>query len=495
MSYLLKYVEWKRLFEQDEKTTKQEKQVEKLADALGISEEEKDELENALYLAMVEKINTDTGEKKNLMGKIPDENTKKAIVEAFIYSKNTPKKFFKEPEKYKFVADYAPDQGNAFPSFTISKPNEIPYKNINGEEKIATTLDEILADVSTKNADLFATGEDVQYYVDVESYKVGKVTKKRFVAKQISATNKLFTLLEGKIPVMSTTKSTKPGTTTVTTKEPTAPQTIRVEIPLSVSDRDPNTTFKVGSAEVANPGATIEIVTNAIQEALSKQGLSDLSAVKLTSVRIISSASNQWGGPVTATHANNGTPTGKNYSDPHPSRKDPNYARSAESNYNLAKNRGASLSSTVIPGLKEKGIAEIAEPTFDIRVTDTGGNNDEASADGKKPGRDKTTYPNPGQFAKIIVSAETVKEEEVPGQPGAQIQKNQMTQFSLRIVESSGHAGQAFSRIFNFSLSRPKYLKKGGGWKSSGYIKRHGGGNRPISGLSKWFDNLFYSGI
>lgn len=493
MSYLLKYVEWKRLFEQDEKTTKQEKQVEKLADALGISEEEKDELENALYLAMVEKINTDTGEKKNLMGKIPDENTKKAIVEAFIYSKNTPKKFFKEPEKYKFVADYAPDQGNAFPSFTISKPNEIPYKNTEGTEEVADSLEKILTDVSTKNADLFATGEDVQYYVDVESYTVGKVTKKRFVAKQISATNKLFTLLEGKIPVMSTTKSTKPGTTTTTTKEPTLPQTIKVEIPLAVNDNDPNTTFKVGSSEVANPNATIEIVTKAIQDALTKQGLSDLSSVKLTSVRIISSASNQWGGPVTATHANNGAPTGKNYSDPHPSRKDPNYAKSAESNYNLAKNRGTALSNTVIPGLKEKGISEIANATFDIRVTDTGGNNDEAS--GAKPGRDKAVYPNPGQFAKIVVSAETIKEEEVPGKPGEKVQRNQMTQFSLKLVESSGHAGQGFSRVFNFGLSRPKYLKKGVGWKSPGYIKRHGGGNRPISGLSKWFDNLFYSGI
>jgi hypothetical protein len=492
MSFILKYGDWKRLFEQEEKPNKN---VDKLADALGISEDEKEELEKALYTAMIEKINTDTGEKKNIMGKITDENTKNAIVEAFIYSKNTPKKFFKEPEKYKFVAEYAPDQGNAFPAFSIATPGKIPYVNTAGEEKIATSLEEILQDVSVKNADFFATGEDVQFYVDVETYKEGKNTRKRFVAKQTTANNKLFTLLEGKIPVMSTTKTTKPGTTTTTTKEPTGPTTIKVEIPLSVNDRDPNTTFKVGSSEVANPSATIEIVATAIQDALVKQGLSDLSTVKLNSVQIISSASNQWGGPVTATHSNAGAPTGKNYSDPHPSRKDPNYVKSAESNYNLAKNRGTALANAVIPGLKEKGISEIADATFDIRVTDTGGNNDEASTDGKKPGRDKTTYPNPGQFAKIIVSAETIKEEEVPGKPGEQVQRNQMTQFSLKLVEAAGHSGQGFSRILSWDLSRPKYLKKSGGWKSPGYIKRHGGGNRPISGLSRWFDGLIHSGI
>ena len=490
MSYILNYLGWKRIFEQDERSTQQEKQVEKLEDALGISEEEKNDLENTLYKALVEKINVDTGEKKNIMGKILDENTKKAIIESFIYSKNTPKGFFKEPEKYKFIAEYAPDQANAFPAFTIKNPNEIPYKNTDGAEEVVDSLQKILADVSTKNADLFATGEDAQYYVDVESYTDGKVTKKRFVAKQKLATNKLFTLLEGKVPVMTTSTKTLPGSNTTVTKEPTSAQTIKVEIPLSVNDNDPNTTFKVGSAAVANPSATIEIVAKAIQDALAKQGLSDLSKVKLTSVSIISSASNQWGGPVTATHANNGTPTGKNYSEPHPSRKDPNYAKSAESNYSLAKNRGIALSTAIIPGLKEKGIVEIAEPTFDTRVTDTGGNNDHASADGKKPGRDESVYPNPGQFAKIIVSAETLKEEEIPGKPGEQVQKNQMTQFSLRLVEASGASSEGFRRIFNFSLSRPKYLKKGGGWKSTGYIKRHGGGNRQINGLSNWFNRL-----
>lgn len=486
MSFILKYGEWRQIFEQ----ASSDKNVEKLADSLGISQEEKDELENAIYTAMVEKINVDTGEKKNLMGKITDENTKRAIVEAFIFSKSTPKKFFKEPENYKFVANYAPDLNRAFPSLVSKNPNEIPYVNTDGEEKIATSLEEIIQDVSVKNADLFATGEEQQFYVAIESFKDGKKTKKRFVAKQVSSYDKLFTVLEGKVNVLSTSTASKPGTVTTTTKEPVEAKTIKVEIPLSVNDKDPNTTFKVGSSEVANPSATIEIVANAIRSALAEQGLSDMSSVKLNSVQIVSSASNQWGGPVTATHSNSGEPTGNNYSDPHPDRNDPNYAKHAKSNYTLAKNRGTALANAIIPGLKENGISEIADATFDIRVTDTGGNNDETSADGKKPGRDKTAYPRPGQFAKIIVSAETIKEEEIPGQPGEQIQRNQLSQFSLRLVEASGHSGQGFARINGWSLSRPKYLKKGGGWKSTGYIKRHGGGNRPTSGLSYWLENL-----
>ena len=497
MSYLLKYSSWKKLFEQETETAKPTKNILKLSDALGIEDADKsefDDLENVLYNALLQKINEDTGEKKNLIGKIADENTKKGIIESFIYSKNTPKKFFKKPEEFRFSVDGVTSSANDnHPFFSIKTPDAIPYVNTAGASVIAKSLQEILNDINLKNSDLFATGEDIQYYITVESFKEGKTTIKKFVAKQTTATNKLFTVLEGKVPVFSTAKSSKPGTTTTVTKQATGPKVIQIEIPLEVKDGSPNTTFVVGKADVANPEKTIDIVSNAIQAALEKQGLTGLSNVKLTSIKIISSASNQWGGPVTATHANDGTPTGKAYNEPHPSRTDANYAKSAQSNYDLAKNRGQALPTTIIPGLQAKGITEIASPTFDTRITDTGGNNDTASSDGKKPGRDVNTYPNPGQYAKIIISAETIKEEDVPGLPGEQIQKNQLTQFSLNLLEASGGGGLGFERVRSWFMDRPKYLKKGGGWKSPGYIKRHGGGNRPTNGLAPWFNNLFYS--
>jgi len=476
MPILLDYSNWKKIYEQAE------------ADAAGADTKpaesgaaEIKSIETDLYNGIVTKINTDTGEKINIMGKITDDNTKKGIVESFIHSKNFPKKFISKLEKYKFVAGHVGISGHIdFPSIS-GEPITLKYIDTVGAETSVDDISEILNDINTKNIDLFATGEDTQFSILVESYSEGKKRLKRFKAVSSPFPDKLVTILEGRVPVFTTATVTSPGTDSKSTPGSEG-KPIEIVVPLPVSDTQPNTTFAVGKADLTNSQVTIDIVWNAIQEALTKNNIKVDTQIQITSVKIISSASNYWGGIVTPTYKNDGTPTGQEYSAVPPTRaKDANYATQADSNYKLATNRGLALSTAVVAGLKEKGIAEIAEPSFDTRVTDTGGVNDDK--------RVTTAYPQPGQFAKIIITAKTTDIIPPPFIPGKEIRTLQLTQFTLALVERSGGSNTLLDKVRGWSIDRPKYLKKSGGWQSGGYIKRHAGANRPFNGLSHLLSN------
>lgn len=480
MSPILGYKQWKTLFEQEDKF--KEKREQTFSEALGVSEDE-------LKSAFLQKVSEDLDGKKTIEN-IKDENVKSGIVEAFIYSKNVPKKFYKNPENYKFHVWVAENVfGETNPQlFAIKDLTKIPYTNIAGEET-EISYDEIISDINLHNINVFASGEGDQYLL-----KEGKNSKKQnaLIATKITSANidrKLLTICPGKFNPSLKKEGVKSGTTTVT-KPGTPGKIININVDLPVSEVGAST-FVADSYALSNSSTTVDLVYNKIKEAADANGISDLSALKITSLKVISSASNQYGGPVTATHDNAGNPTGSNYSDPHPSRKDANYAAHSKANYTLAQNRGNALGTAVISGLNEKGISEISPATFETRVTDTGGLNDEAS--GTKPGRDKTKYPNPGQYARLVISAEASKEEAVPEKPGTQSSSAVFTQFTLGIIEQKG--SDAFAKINGLFLSKAKYLKGNGSWRSKGYIKRHGGGNRPTSGLARWFDNIFYGGI
>ena len=468
MSIILDYSDWKRLYEQAEE--------EATSTDSGASEIASTEVD--LYNGLVTKINTDTREKINIMGKITDDNTKKGIVESFIHWKNLPKKFLRELEKYKFVAGHVGIHID-FPSIS-GEDGTLKYIDTDGAEKVVKNISEILDDINTKNIDLFATGEDTQFSILVESYSEGKKRLKRFKAVSSTFPDKLVTILEGRVPVFTSATATSPGKDSKSTPGSDGIP-IKIVVPLPVSDTQPGTTFAVGKADLTNSQVTTDIVWNAIQEALKKNNIVAGAKIQITSVKIISSASNYWGGIVTPTYKNDGTPTGQEYSAVPPTRaNDTNYTTHAESNYKLATNRGLALSTAVVAGLKAKGIAEIAEPLFDTRVTDTGGVNDDK--------RVTTTYPNPGQFAKIIITAKTTDLIPVPI-PGKKITTFQLTQFTLALVGNTGTTNPKLDKVRGWSIDRPKYLKKSGGWKSGGYIKRHGGANRPFNGLSHLLSN------
>lgn len=476
MSYLLGYTHWKKLFEQ--KDDFKQKREGTMADALGVSEEE-------LKDSFLQKIKDDLAPKKSIEN-IKSESVKSGIVEAFLYSKSVPKGFYKNPEEYKFFVRTGTAAGGAklWPTLTgIADLSKIPYVNPEGIEE-EKSYDEIVSDLNLRNTDAFALGEGDQFYLVSGRSKSKKIS---LIATKASLG------IEGKLLIVSPTQFNPASTkevsreATTTTSTPGKPGGI-INIDVKFNADDPKSAVKFGENRAdATPfkDTLTDSIYKLIEDEAKKQGVSDMSTIKITSLKVISSASNQWDGPVTATHSNDGTPTGAKYSDPYPTRKDANYAKNAQSNYTLAQNRGVNLGNALVTGLNSKGITEIAPAEYEARITDTGGVNDNVRT---------KQYPNAGQYARIIIAADASKQESFPEMPGTQKSTAYFTQFALELMETKGSTG-GLDKIKNLFLSQAKYLKANGGWRSKGYIKRHGGGNRPPSGLARWFDNIFYSGI
>lgn len=503
MTSIKSYKNWKTMLEQTEVSDKKQDQVDNLSDEMGTSEE-------GFMKAFFDKINYDTGEKRNIMGKVP-EDIGKGMVEAIVYSDKTPKKFYKEPKSYKFKADHTNSAGDYTYNKDIIKDQDkwilassenedgIPYINVDGEFMMATQ-DQIVKDINSKNADLYADKKETDQYKLIRVKQSDKpngylyVYRAALVKSSLHYGNPgLYVVAPTKFDPVTTNKSIKTGETTVTPGKDAVVKKLKFNIKLDTNEgSNSGVTFATGKSAVQ--GDASGVIYSKLVEQAKKQGVEDISTLRITKFTVISSASNQWGGKVAATHDNAGNPTKVAYNAP--VQDNPGWkVENAESNFNLAKQRGTNLGNVLSSGLKEKGISEIAAPTVAARVTDTGGKNDYAS--GGKEGRNKSTHPNPGQYAQLVIEAEATGEDEVvtPATPETSKSTHWFTQFVIYMYDENG-GGNGLVKYSNFGLSKPKYLKKGGkGWKSPGYIKRHGGGNRPTSGLANWFDKLFYSGV
>ena len=483
---------WKKLLEQEDLSNKKEKQVDQLSDEMGMDESE-------FIKAFSDKINEDTGEERNIMGKV-SESIRAGIVESFIYSDKTPKQFYKDPMSFRFRASHVKPSAQYKSDGDIVKDQDkwitgtsidgggIPYIDVDGNFKMASQED-IITDINSKNADLYAEKKGSSQYSLIRVDQKDKPNGHKYVLKAGLVENAfaLYVVAPGRFQPMTASESTKTGTTTVTPGKDATTTPLTFNIKLDTNEGSTSgVSFAVGKSEVL--GTPVESIYKALVEQAKKQGVEDISTLKITKFKIISSASNQWGGKVAATNDNSGKPTGVAHDAPVGDNPKWN-VNNANSNYTLANSRGTNLGAKLLPGLKEKGISEIAEPTVSPRVTDTGGVNDNK--------RNNQTHPNNGQYAQLIIEAEVGGKEVVvePATPDKTRETKEFTQFALTLADGSGK-GSGLARFSNFGLSKPKYLKKGGGgFKSPGYIKRHGGGNRPTSGLAGWFDGLFYSGV
>ena len=480
---------WKRIIEQADLSNKKENQVDQLSDEMGMDESE-------FIKAFAEKINLDTGEDKNIMGKIPN-SIKEGIVESFIYSDKTPKAFYKDPMSFKFkVSKVVPAEsggdtiidGNMWITGKNEDGKGIPYIAVNGSFQMVDQ-DMIIKDINSKNADLYADKKETSQYTLIRIKQVDKPNGYLYVLKagRVNNANGLYVVAPSKFQPMTASKMEVTGKKTTIEGKDATTKVLKFNIKLDTNEGSTSgVSFAVGKSEVL--GNPIDSVYAAFVEQAKKQGVTDLSTLKITKFTIVSSASNQWGGKVAATHDNTGKETNIAYNSQVADNPTWN-VQNADKNYNLAKTRGTNLGAILLPGIKAKGITEIAEPTSNPRVTDTGGVNDNK--------RNTQTYPNVGQYAQLIIEAEASGEtiEVTPETPDKTIETIMFTQFALSMSDGSG-SGKGLARFSNFGMSKPKYLKKGGGgFKSPGYIKRHGGGNRPTSGLAGWFDGLFYSGV
>jgi hypothetical protein len=470
-----KFNTWQKLNEQEEKKDKKTvKNMANLEDSLGVTEEE-------FLAAFTEKINVDTGKKRNLMGKIKNESIKSGIVETFLHSKKTHKDFFRDSTKFKFVTGVAEGGKTNLAFASQDDDKNIPYMNVSGEFK-KVPYARILDDINSMNADLYSTkGEKSQYVlVKIKDSKKANGVPYYLKAKKSVGGGGLFVIAEGKFSPRTNSTSTKDASTT-THKAGKAGSKFTFDIKLDTNkSAGSGVTFETGSAEVV--GDATSVIFNKLQEQAKQQGVTDLSTIEITKFTIISSASNHWEGKLAATHNNAGAPT--NISHDTKIEDNPGWkVENANKNYVLAQNRGKELGGILHTGLVAKGIAKIAQPTSSPRITDTGGVND-----------DQSSMPNPGQYARLIIEAKAIGEGIIDPIPGTDKTITWFTQFKLKMVNFEG-AGKGLQRIRSLSLDKAKYLKKGGGWKSPRYIKRHGGGNRPPSGLAPWFDNIFHGGI
>lgn len=490
-SKIASYKNWKTINEQEDIGKKKEKHVDQLSDEMGMDPSE-------FVKAFTKKINLDTGEDHNIMGKVSTD-IQEGIVESFIYSKRTSKKFYKDPMSFKFSADpvkagkYKYD-GDIVKDQTkhitgLSKNGEgIPYIDVDGNFVMASQ-DDIITDINSKNADLYSEKKGSSQYSLIRVDQKAKPNGHKYVLRAGLVENAyaLYVVAPGRFQPFTGSKMDKEGVKTVTPGTEASVKVLKFNIKLDTNEGSTSgVNFKTESSEVK--GTPVDSIYSALVEQAKKQGVTDMSTLKITKFTIVSSASNHWGGKLAATHNNAGQAT--NVAHNTPVEDNPKWsAKNADSNFTLAKTRGTNLGAILLPGLKKKGIAEIAAPTSSPRVTDTGGVNDDK--------RNTQTHPNGGQYAQLIIEASATgkSKEEIPGTPEKTKETKEFTQFALTLADGSGK-GKGLARFSNFGLSRPKYLKKGGkGWKSPGYIGRHGGGNRPTSGLAGWFDGLFYSGV
>jgi hypothetical protein len=174
--------------------------------------------------------------------------------------------------------------------------------------------------------------------------------------------------------------------------------------------------------------------------------------INVTNATIVSSASNTWTTEVLDfTHKNSGDKI-KDITEISPSGKNPN-------NLKLAKNRANNLIQLVMldlgktPGLK-LSTNWTDSVTMETRVTDTGGKVDEL--------RDKTTYPNPGQYSEISIGFTIIRSKDKRVSASNQLSGTISQRFiTLRYV-----GGEGADINLNLSIEPPTktkslYLKKG----------------------------------
>lgn len=165
--------------------------------------------------------------------------------------------------------------------------------------------------------------------------------------------------------------------------------------------------------------AAIESLINKLKDEVNSKGYSEL---VLDKIKIISSASNTYGGRVQETHNNSGEPIKKFKftEDPNTGITDHKAAKTPDGKNNkLAWLRGKNFSDELMtrlkaePLFKEKNII-FADPEIEWRITDTGGVIDEK--------RDKSKNPNPGQYVEVSIdgtktnkSLDTIPGKEYPG--------------------------------------------------------------------------------
>jgi len=139
---------------------------------------------------------------------------------------------------------------------------------------------------------------------------------------------------------------------------------------------------------------------------------------KVNTFNVISSASNFWAGVTDYSHENNGSEI-KDF-------KSTNSDGNSGKNKNLAITRNRMLQSAValelnkIPWIK----MDTVDVFNDVRVTNTGGVNDES--------RDKAKYPNPGQYAQFELSIGG-KIEFAEEKPGVYTKSGAFNQFQIRL--------------------------------------------------------------
>ena len=188
---ILNYSKWRKLFEELEKdgepkkeiSSKQQKKVEKLKSNLNIEDKGEDdaataEEEKALKDALIQKINNDVGVNIKFSEKIRKINDGEGILnrmlESIIYSPHTPKDFYKNPSEYRFyikgsagaknVLDRYDSEGALLwapenQKYVAANPNEIIWRDFDGNEKIVSSIDEIIKEVNIRNAQLYGDGE------------------------------------------------------------------------------------------------------------------------------------------------------------------------------------------------------------------------------------------------------------------------------------------------------------------------------------------------
>jgi len=157
--------------------------------------------------------------------------------------------------------------------------------------------------------------------------------------------------------------------------------------------------FKTGEFKVADSGTAQAFIKRVIQEIEAYK--EDKTSVTIGELQIVSSSSNFYGGTVPATHSNDGKKldsTDKKSGDPFPNTESYKELSGSDANNKLAYLRGKEFAAYLndevskIEGVKLNGDIKVF-----WRITDTGGKVDS--------NRDKTLYPEDGQYVKVNIKA------------------------------------------------------------------------------------------
>jgi hypothetical protein len=157
--------------------------------------------------------------------------------------------------------------------------------------------------------------------------------------------------------------------------------------------------FKTGEFKVEDSPTAQDFIENVIQEIEKyKEGKT---SVTIGSLSVTSSASNFYGSAIPATHSNDGKKldgTDKKSGDPFPDNDSYKELSGEDANNKLAYLRGSGFAAYLKEEIaKLEGVKVTGDIKVFWRVTETGG-----KVDAK---RDKTKYPNAGQYVKVMIKA------------------------------------------------------------------------------------------